>query len=254
MPATQLSDYAVHLDTFEGPLDLLLRLIEKAELDITTIALATVTDQYLAYIRQLDEIHPDLLADFLVVAAKLILIKSRALLPKPPALEEDEEDVGQDLVRQLEEYRRFKAAALCLREREEQGLRSHVRAVHGQLPPRQLAPGEVTLSQLLEALQRVLAVTPAAPVSSVVSPVVISIADKIRAIENALLTSRRVHFTGLLMRSHSRVEIVVTFLAILELIKRGSIHAEQETLFGEIYLVPRSQGPAQPSSEAPAEA
>ncbi len=237
MQAAQPSDYEVRLETFEGPLDLLLRLIEKAQLDITTISLARVTDQYLAYIRRLEVIHPDLLADFLVVAAKLILIKSRALLPQPPAATDEEEDIGQDLVRQLEEYRRFKAAALSLREREEQGLRSHVRVAPPIVSPRGLAPGEVSLAQLLEALERVLAVSPAATsVSTVVSPIAISIDDKIRAIEAAIMGDRRVHFTGLLLRSRSRMEIIVTFLAVLELIKRGKLAAEQGAAFGEIYL------------------
>lgn len=241
MEAIQAPEYAVHLDTFEGPLDLLLRLIEKAELDITTISLVRVTDQYLAYIRQLEEIHPDSLADFLVVAAKLILIKSRALLPQPVIVEEDEEDIGRDLVRQLEEYKRFKEAALTLRGREEQGLHSYVRVAPPVVTPRGLTPGEVSLAELLAALQRVLAINPTIPVSTVVSPIVISIDDKIRAIEAAIAGNRRVHFTGLLLRSRSRVEIIVTFLAILELIKRGKLMAEQSESFGEIYLRRASQ-------------
>ncbi len=237
-------EYAVHLDSFEGPLDLLLRLIEKAELDITTISLAKVTDQYLAYIRQLDVIHPDLLADFLVVAAKLILIKSRALLPRPPKPEEEEEDVGGDLVRQLEEYRRFKEASQHLREREAAGLRSYVRLAPPPAQPKGLAPGEVSLADLLAALEQALGSVPTVPVSTVVSPVRITIDDKIRAIETALTTSDRVHFAGLLMRARSRVEVVVTFLAILELIKRGRVVAQQDEAFGEIYITRAAPGPA----------
>ncbi len=237
MTATRAPAYAVHLDAFEGPLDLLLRLIEKAELDITTISLAKVTDEYLAYIHQLDVIHPDLLADFLVVAAKLILIKSRALLPRPPAAEEGEEDIAEDLVRQLEEYKRFKEASLYLRQREEEGLRSYVRlAPVVASRSKGLTPGEVTLEDLLAALQRVLATTPTVPVSTVVSPIAFTIDDKIRAIESAIARGRRVHFTRLLLRTRSRLEIAVTFLAVLELIKRGRLVAEQERLFGEIYL------------------
>ncbi|HOR00141.1 MAG TPA: segregation/condensation protein A [Anaerolineae bacterium] len=245
--ASSQPEYAVRLESFEGPLDLLLRLIEKAELDITTISLAQVADQYLAYMRQLEEIHPDLLADFLVVAAKLILIKSRALLPRPPQPDE-EEDVGDDLVRQLEEYRRFKHASQHLRQREEQGMRSYVRLAPPPAQPRGLTPGEVSLADLLAAFERVLADTPTVPVSTVVAPVVISIDDKMRAIRSALASSRRVHFTGLLMRAQSRVEVVVTFLAILELIKLGHILAEQDAPFGEIYIV--DAPPPEPASEA----
>ena len=244
MNAALPPEYSVRLDAFEGPLDLLLRLIEKAELDITTISLALVTDQYLAYIRQLDEVHPDVLADFLVIAAKLILIKSRALLPRPPIVQSEEEDVGEDLVRRLEEYRRFKAAAQVLREREEKGLRSFVRVAPPPIKRQGLTPGEVSLQDLVEAMQRVLSATPAVPVSTVVAPVVISIADKIRAIEGAIGGGRRVHFSGLLMRANSRLEVIVTFLAMLELIKRGRITAIQEGVFDEIYLLEATPLPA----------
>ncbi len=244
MAATQ-PDYSIRIESFEGPLDLLLRLIEKAELDITTISLAQVTDQYLAYIRQLDTIHPDLLADFLVVAAKLILIKSRALLPQPPKQDDEEEEIGQDLVRQLEEYRRFKEAALHLRQREEQGLRCFVRVATPPVQPKGLAPGEVTLADLLAALERALGSAPTVPVSTVVAPVLISIDDKIRTIEAALAKAHRIHFSGLLMSARSRVEIVVTFLAILELIKLGKALAQQEAPFGEIYLTPAPRAAAE---------
>ncbi len=261
MATTQLSGYpgqpmgySVQLDTFEGPLDLLLRLIEKAELDITTISLARVTDQYLAYIRELDRIEPDLLADFLVVAARLILIKSRALLPQPQQPEEEEEDVGHDLVRQLEEYRRYKIASEHLREREELGLRCHVRAAPLVARPRVLPPGEVSLSDLLAALQRVLATTPAVPASTVITPHTVTVEDKIRAIEAAISESPRVGFTALLLRARSRVEIIVTFLAVLELIKRGRILAEQGEPFGEIHLVPAPGEANDPAEAAPASA
>jgi segregation and condensation protein A len=245
----QPPEYTVHLDSFEGPLDLLLRLIEKAELDITTISLARVTDQYLAYIRQLEVIHPDLLADFLVVAARLILIKSRALLPRPPEPDPEEEDIGQDLVRQLEEYRRFKQASERLREREAEGLRSYVRLAPPPAQPKGLAPGEVSLADLLAALQRALDVAPSVPVNSVVSPVTITIEDKISVIEAALASSRRVHFAGLLMRAHSRMEVIVTFLAVLELIKRGRVQARQDEPFAEIYI--RLAPPPEPAEEEP---
>ena len=104
--------YQVALPVFEGPLDLLLHLIERQELDITAISLAQVTNQYLEYLAGASERDPDNLADFLVVAAKLLLIKSRVLLPQPPAPPAaEEEDLGDDLVRQLVEYKRFKEAA-----------------------------------------------------------------------------------------------------------------------------------------------
>src|SRR5215510_948917 len=115
--------YQVELPGFQGPLDLLLNLIEQEELDITKISLARVTDQYLARLELLKETDPDDLTDFLVIAARLILIKSEMLLPKPPPilLAAEEEDVGDELARQLRLYKQFKALALHLRELEEIG-------------------------------------------------------------------------------------------------------------------------------------
>ena len=112
---TNNNGYRVNLPVFEGPLGLLLSLIEREELDITKVSLAQVTDQYLAYLEQIEQVRPEILADFLVVAAKLILIKSQALLPRPPVISpEGEADVGDDLVEQLRMYKQFKAAAAQL--------------------------------------------------------------------------------------------------------------------------------------------
>ena len=133
--------YQVQLPVFEGPLDLLLHLIQQQQLDITTIALAQVTDQYLAYLAvrkkaaldsPSDQEHvSDELAGFLAVAARLLLIKSRALLPRPPAETDEDEDDGQDLVEQLRLYRRFKEMAAYLSERDQESLHMYART----LPP-----------------------------------------------------------------------------------------------------------------------
>ena len=133
MTDLNLPAYRVALPVFEGPLDLLLHLIERQELDITQVSLAQVTNQYLEYISQLREHDPDSLADFMVIAAKLLLIKSRALLPRPPAppsADETDGDIGEDLVRQLIEYRRIKHAAQWLRDLEAQGRQSYIRLAH----------------------------------------------------------------------------------------------------------------------------
>ena len=118
----EITDYRVALPVFEGPLDLLLHLIERDELDITAVSLGQVTGQYLEYLGQLqetvDDTQGDALADFLVVAAKLLWIKSRALLPKPPALVADEEDPAENPAHRLREYRRFKLAPQDLRPQE----------------------------------------------------------------------------------------------------------------------------------------
>ena len=120
------TNYTVHTPVYEGPLDLLLDLIEHAELDVTTVSLAMVTDQYLVYIHSLEQAHPDEISAFLVIAAKLLQIKSEALLPRPPVHELGEENIGEDLVRQLKLYKQFKEIGGWLMERQEQGLRTYL--------------------------------------------------------------------------------------------------------------------------------
>jgi segregation and condensation protein A len=230
--------YTVRLPVFEGPLDLLLHLIEERELDISKVSLATVTDQYLDYISQLEKLEPDKLADFLVIAAKLLLIKSRLLLPQPPVEreEEEEEDVGDELVRRLIEYRRFKGAAQELRFREEHGLRAYARL----LPAPQTEPAVhlegITLDALLLAVRRALESKAASSANDVVPPLRISLPDKIALLESLLKQQGRLSFTRILEQATSRMEIIVTFLALLQLMKRRKVLVEQSELFGEIVI------------------
>ncbi len=241
----QEDSYQVKLAVFEGPLALLLHLIEREELDITRVALARITDQYLEYISLLKEVSAAALANFLVIATKLLFIKSQVLLPKPPQdTEEQEEDVGEELARQLLEYRRFKRAAQNLKAREEQGWRTYVRLA----PP----PGlegrfeleSIPMLALAEAIHRVLEVYPAAlSVADAVLPLTITIADKIALIEETMARHGRFNFDRLLAGVTSRVEIIITLLAVLELLKRHQIEVRQERLFGEILIVPKPQSP-----------
>ena len=248
--------YEVKLAIFEGPLDLLLHLIKREELDITTVSLAQVTDQYLEYIGLLEELNAEILADFLVIAAKLLLIKSEMLLPRPPRTpgEEEEEDVGDELARQLIEYKKFKEAALELRQREETGLRAYVRIApppklerpFGWTQDRPLDLEDVSLADLVEAVRRALDVRPPIPsVSEVVTPFTVTIAEKMALIEERLERQRRVSFDRLLDQASSRLEIIITFLAVLELIKLNGVKVQQERLFGEIVILQR-QTEAQP--------
>jgi len=237
--------YQITLPVFEGPLDLLLRLIEREELDVTAVALARVTDQYLERLADLERREARDLADFLVVAAKLVLIKSAALLPSSsrPGPEEDVEDVGYDLVRQLQIYSRFKKIARVLQEREEQGLHSYVRLA----PSRRLRPepdlDQVTLHDLLSLAQDALDTVSGPPVGEVVSPVTVTIEEQIEHIERELSQREDVPFRALLSRATTRVEIIVTLLAVLELIKQDRVRVHQERLFGEI-VIRRSTAPA----------
>jgi segregation and condensation protein A len=239
--ASPVEAYQVRLPLFQGPLDLLLHLIEKQELDITTVSLAAVTDQYLAYISHAENISADSLADFLVVAAKLLLIKSRALLPAPPAIAglEPEEDVGDDLVRQLLEYRRFKELARQLADREEDGLSAYVRLAFGADVERPLDLSQVSLNDLLGAVRQALAVAPPAPpVNGVVGRIVFTVADKIQEIEGLLAARGSFSFNQWLRAASSLDEIIVAFLALLELLRTRRIAVQQERLFAEILVLP----------------
>jgi segregation and condensation protein A len=230
--------YTVKLPVFEGPLDLLLHLIEGRELDITKVSLAAVTDQYLDYMNQVEELNPDRLADFLIVAAKLLLIKSRTLLPQPSDEidEEEEEDVGDELVRRLIEYRKFKNAAAELRSRQEQGLRAYARLLAAPEPQPTFRLEGVTLDALLEAVREAMMAQPTASVDEVVTPLRVSLPEKIAQLEALLTERRRFSFTDILKEARSRTEIVVTFLALLQLIKRRKVVVQQHELFGEILL------------------
>ncbi|MDH7485741.1 MAG: segregation/condensation protein A [Anaerolineae bacterium] len=237
--------YQVQLPVFEGPLDLLLHLIEREELEITAISVAQIADQYLAYLALLQERQAGDLADFLVMAARLLWIKSRALLPRPAqAVEEgEEEDPAEALARQLREYRRFKEAAAWLREREARGLRAYARTAPPPALPRRIAPGTITLDDLLQALQQALATAEAEappPVNEIVAPITVTIAEQIERILEATAQQGRVRFHQLLAQAASRVEIIVTLLALLELIKQQRVAVEQERLFGEIVITPLS--------------
>lgn len=240
------ANYAVRLPAFEGPLDLLLHLIETQALDINAISLVAVTDSYLHTLAQLEEIEPGALADFLIVASRLLYIKSYHLLPKPrPATEEDEDEASGDaLVRQLLEYRRFKEVAGLLHERELQGLRVYVRAAPRPEMPRRLELDEVDVSRLQAALRKVLQRMPVEPPLPRVKTYAITVAEQIENVRSALQSAvrggRALSFERLLSGNASRLEVVVTFLAVLELYKLGEIEVVQNGTFAELLLVPCS--------------
>ncbi len=230
--------YEIRLPVFEGPLDLLLRLIEREELDVTAVALAKVTDQYLERLAKLEQRDARDLADFLVVAAKLVLIKSAALLPSPAGSgpEDEGDEVGSDLVRQLRVYRQFKEVASLLQDRERRGWHSYVRLV----PSRRLEPepnlDQVTIEDLLSLAQDALKVTSGPPVGDVVSPVKVTIEEQIDRIEHQLSRQPSIAFRALLSQATTRLEVIVTLLAVLELIKQDRVRVRQGTLFGEIVI------------------
>lgn len=229
--------YFVTTPVFEGPLDLLLHLIERAELDITRLALAQVTEQYLEYLHALEDRHPDEVSAFLVIAARLVQIKSEVLLPRPVVREPGEEDPGEELVRQLLIYKRFKQVANYLAAREDSDLRTYLRLA----PASHLSPpldlGELGLEDLVSAARAIfMPLDERAPLGDVVTAPRITIRQKIHLINSRLHQNDRINFSELLSPNPTIIEVIITFIAMLELIKRQLISCRQERLFDEIII------------------
>lgn len=235
-----MNQYRVELAVFSGPLDLLLHLIEREELDITAVSLVQVTGQYLAQVRQLGEERIEQLIDFISIGARLLLIKSRALLPRPPVLpgsDEEEEDPTEALLRQLREYKRFKAAAHWLEARQRRGLRTYLRVAPPPHLEGRLDLTGVDADTLFDALQAVLArVETMAESLSVAQPRSLTIEDQLGQLRQWLSSGRSFFFNDVLVNPRDRTEVSVTLLALLELIKQREARASQSRLFGPIEI------------------
>lgn len=230
--------YTIQLPIYEGPLDLLLNLIEHAELDITKISLAEVTDQYLAHIKQIQNRQLEDLASFLVMAARLIQIKSEVLLPRPPLREPGEEDPGDALARQLVAYKKYKQVAVLLSEREEANLRSYIRLAPPPVIDPKIDMQEFQLEDLYQAILEVLKnVNIETTLEENVSTPRVRVRDKIISIVHSLKNVGQLSFRRIIKNARSRLEIVVSLLAILELIKQDQVEVHQEDMFGDIELV-----------------
>jgi len=229
-------EYTVTIPVFEGPLDLLLQLIERAELDITVVSIAQVTDQFLAHIRKM-VVPADEISAFLVMAARLIQIKSEALLPRPPSRPPGEEDPGEELARQLRIYKRFKEVAAWLEDRETRHLRTYLRVATPPNVEGHLDLSGITLQDLADALQQAFASErEKASLNTVIAAPRITIRQKIASITDLLSRNSITNFKALLDEEPSRLDLVVTFLALLELVKRYRVVARQDALFGEIQI------------------
>jgi segregation and condensation protein A len=243
------SPIQVNLPAFDGPLDLLLHLIKRDEVNIYDIPIAHITEQYLSYIGMMSLLDLEVAGDFLVMAATLMRIKARMLLPpKPGQTDDDDEfiDPRDELVRQLLEYRRFKEAAGQLQSAEES--RRHV-FERGFIPPigsdelPELAP--VSLFTLLDVLKDVVARVGEEFFHEVVLEEV-GLEEKIALVESELAATGRVLFRDLLLRFPRRMHAVVTLMAILELSRLGRIAVRQEGLFGEIWIYHTEEAPPDP--------
>lgn len=227
--------YKVQLEKFTGPLDLLLQLIEKEEMDITQVSLAKVADQFLDYMHQIQTMGAKDIVDFLEIAARLILIKSKALLPQLQ-LTDDEELSAEELALRLKEYKKFKAAGKDFKGLLEARRYCFDRQVYLEAEKVFSPPPGISPADLSRAFGDVLGAVPLMEnLGEEVMTEVVSLEDKIDHIKNFLTERINVMFSRL-HNSQSKMEVVVTFLAMLELMKQRVIDVRQEQMFGEIEL------------------
>ena len=221
------------LDTFEGPLDLLLTLIQKNKVSIYDIPIVEITAQYLEAIEGIEDSQLENTGEFIVMAAQLLLIKSRMLLPKIEE-EEDEEDPRAELARRLEEYQKFKEASLELRKSEFSSRYMVFRDEEKIKFPIPEYSREHNTSELLDAFNSILArrIRKAAPEKRAFSGIVgrekVSVDDMVEKICKRLSKSKRVNFSSLFLEDDSRPEMIATFLAVLEMIKLNRIRADYD--------------------------
>lgn len=231
--AVSLSGYQLRLAGFDGPLDVLLSMIDERRLEITTLSLVDVTDGFVAYVAGLVDPSPVLLADFIGVAARLLVLKSRALIPQAPS-EQSEDDDELDIAQQLEQYRRMRAVGLALRMRQQQSLRSHGRAA---APLRRFVNTRLALPSLDE-LRAVYARVTSRPAESAMprpAPVQMSIQEMIERILRRLQRQvEPLRFQDTVGRE--RAHVVAGFVALLALWSRRSVDLSQHDLFGEILI------------------
>ncbi len=249
--ASQQVRYVVHLPAFEGPLDLLLHLIEKRQMEITTISLVTVTDQYLAYLQQWDTETLPLanMAAFVAIAARLLFIKSQSLLPQSLKEESTSEvesavTMAEELQRHLIEYKLAKGIATYLRQREEQGLQTHGRSgllagIETQLswtPPTLVGLEAQSLATAFRRLLELQAKEATENGTSLLPTARVRVSERIAEIVSHLQVCERVLLSDVLEHEESRFVIIVTFLAMLELWKWERINVSQDELMGPIVL------------------
>ncbi len=248
MAAVMDAAYKVKLDVFEGPLDLLLYLVRKDEVDIYDIEIGRITKQYLEYLEAMESINVEIAGDFIVMAANLLYIKSRTLLPvdlQGPVEEEGEaEDPRWELIRQLIEYKKFKEAAGDLRNREEIAVKLFGRSPTA--PPTDggatLLAGEVGALDLIAAFQRVLdRIEKKKGAEREIEADTFTVSEKIEFVLKVLPEADPLRFEELFEGQHTKGEVVATFLALLELVRLRHVLVAQEGPFGEIMLRRRGQ-------------
>ena len=246
---TRGMELTVKLQVFEGPLDLLLYLLEKNKVNIYDIPIVEITEQYMEYIREMKRQDLEVLSEFLVMAATLIDIKSRMLLPSNSDSEEEEEDPRAELVQQLLEYKMYKCMAYELKDRQMDAGRvmykkptipEEVRAYEPPVDIHELM-SDITLSRLHEIFESIMKkqqdkIDPLRSKFGKIEKEEVSLEDKMEDLKKYAAGHRHFSFRGLLTAQSSKVEVIVTFLAILELMKMGTIRISQEHIFDDIQI------------------
>ncbi|MCF6318754.1 MAG: segregation/condensation protein A [Proteobacteria bacterium] len=225
----------VILEAFEGPLDLLLYLIRRQNLNILDIPISEITNQYIEYIDLLDNLDFELAAEYLVMAAMLAEIKSRMLLPKPVNEEGEEDDPRAELVRRLQEYERFKSAALDIDEMPREFRDYAVTTAHVENKQNYIAPPEVDMRDIIMAFKDVLARVDL-KISHEIERETLSVRDKMTHLLDTLRDKKFFTFESLFNPAEGRQGVVVTFLAVLELLKSQVLDIVQNENYGQIYI------------------
>jgi segregation and condensation protein A len=245
----ETTDYKVRLEIFEGPLDLLLYLIKRDEVDIHSISIERITRQYLDYINTFKLLNIDLASEFIVMAANLMYLKSRTLLPRteqPPEEDAEDDDPRWELIRQLIEYKKFKDAAgfLALREIEQEGRFAH--QTDADEKPEQEPPqlAEVSIFDLIRAFQNVLKRFEESHDFGDIIDDRFTVSDKIEMLMDHFQPGDAKRFDELFQSATTKAEVIVTFLALLELMKLNQFVVRQKALLGEILIERRSTAPA----------
>lgn len=237
----EVNGYKVELDIFEGPMDLLLYLIKKDEIDIYDIPIESITKQYMAYMETLKMLNIGLAGEFLVMAANLCYIKSRMMLPKhvqPPEEDADEEDPRWDLIRQLIEYKKFKEAARQLGEKEEKAQDQFKRKpdkIESNEDEKRPLSGDLGIFDLIRAFQNILDRFEDDGLGEIIDDK-FTVSDKIDHLLDLVLPGNSISFASLFEDATSKHEMIVTFLAVLELMKLNFFRVRQEVILGDIEL------------------
>ncbi len=242
-------ELTVKLQVFEGPLDLLLHLLEKNKVNIYDIPIVEITKQYLEYIAQMQRDDLNVMSEFLVMAATLIDIKSRMLLPKQESEEEEPEDPRAELVQQLLEYKMYKYMAYELKDRQLEAeqlffkkptIPSEVVEYEEPVDLEELV-GDLNLARLNQIFKTIMKkqndkIDPVRSKFGKIEKEEVSLSDKMIYVEEYCKTHKRFSFRNLLEAQHGKMQVIVTFLAILEMMKMGKMFISQETTFGDILI------------------